>query len=116
VLGKKLPEDADPDRQKTAMLKIDSTQSSITAAAGIPPHEQGIASGMASTTLWIGGATGLAILVVIAGHPSAIGTTLTLLQNSRSVAFGIASGITLCLPVAFLTSRAATDQTAVVPR
>jgi hypothetical protein len=52
----------------------------IAAAADIAPHEQGIASGMASTTLWIGGATGLAIAV----------------------------GIAMSLPVAFLTSRAAT--------
>jgi EmrB/QacA subfamily drug resistance transporter len=36
------------------------------AGAGVAPEEQGIASGMASTTQQIGGAVGLAILVVIA--------------------------------------------------
>jgi MFS family permease len=91
----------------------------IAAAAGIPSHEQGIASGMASTTLWIGGATGLAILVVIAGHPSGDGasgdTALTLLRSSRTAILAIAAGIALSLPVAFLTSQAATGQAAVIP-
>ena len=91
----------------------------IAAAAGIPSHEQGIASGMASTTLWIGGATGLAILVVIAGHPSGDGASgdiaLTLLRSSRTAILAIAAGIALSLPVAFLTSQAATGQAAVIP-
>ncbi|MCX5407850.1 MFS transporter [Streptomyces sp. NBC_00335] len=38
----------------------------IAAASGVAPHEQGIASGMASTTQQIGGAVGLAILIAIA--------------------------------------------------
>lgn len=37
------------------------------AAAGIAGHEQGIASGMASTVQQVGGAVGLAVLVGIAG-------------------------------------------------
>lgn len=38
----------------------------IAAASGVDGHEQGIASGMASTTQQIGGAVGLAILIAIA--------------------------------------------------
>jgi EmrB/QacA subfamily drug resistance transporter len=38
----------------------------IAAAIGVAPHEQGVASGMASTTLNIGNAVGLAILIAIA--------------------------------------------------
>ena len=71
----------------------------ITAAAGVPADDQGIASGMASTTLWIGGATGLAILVVIAGAPSgaAVGATetLALVGYIRTAIFAIAAGIAL---------------------
>jgi EmrB/QacA subfamily drug resistance transporter len=91
----------------------------IAAAAGIPSHEQGIASGMASTTLWIGGATGLAILVVIAGYSPGDGasgdTALALLHSSRNAILAIAAGIAMSLPVAFLTSRAATGQATVIP-
>ena len=91
----------------------------ITAAAGIPADDQGIASGMASTTLWIGGATGLAILVVIAGAPSgtAIGAneTLALVSYVRTAIFAIAAGIALSLPVALLTGRAAAGQATITP-
>ncbi|MDT7562453.1 MAG: hypothetical protein QOG76_1077 [Pseudonocardiales bacterium] len=45
----------------------------IAAAAGVAPAEQGVASGMASTTLNVGNAIGLAVLIAIAnagvGHP-----------------------------------------------
>ncbi|MEC5318135.1 hypothetical protein VSX61_04200 [Brenneria populi subsp. brevivirga] len=37
----------------------------IAAASGVAHHEQGIASGMASTTLNIGNAIGLAVLVAL---------------------------------------------------
>ena len=38
----------------------------IAAAAGVAPREQGVASGMASTTLNLGNAVGLAVLIAIA--------------------------------------------------
>lgn len=38
----------------------------IAAAAGVAPEEQGVASGMAATTLNVGNAIGLAILIAVA--------------------------------------------------
>ena len=91
----------------------------ITAAAGIPADDQGIASGMASTTLWIGGATGLAILVVIAGAPSgtAVGANeiLALIGYIQTAIFAIAAGIALSLPIALLTGRATADEVTISP-
>ena len=83
------------------------------------PWGGAIASGMASTTLWIGGATGLAILVVIAGAPSgaAMGAneTLALVGYIRTAIFAIAAGIALSLSVALLTGRAAAGQVTISP-
>jgi len=39
----------------------------IVAASGVAPEDQGVASGMASTSLQVGGAVGLALLVALAG-------------------------------------------------
>ncbi|MEV0219543.1 MFS transporter [Streptomyces sp. NPDC050704] len=76
----------------------------IAAAAGVAPGDQGIASGMASTTLQVGGAVGLAVLVAVAnagGHDLA---GAALLDGVRDAVYVIAAGI--CLgAVAILTLR-----------
>jgi len=89
----------------------------ISAAAGIPAHEQGIASGIASTTLWIGGATGLAVLVAVAspsvGHLTA-DQALVLFRTSRVAVFAIAAGIAMTIPVTFFINRGQTKSSAVI--
>ncbi|QEU93224.1 MFS transporter [Streptomyces kanamyceticus] len=69
------------------------------ASAGIAGHEQGIASGMASTAQQIGGAVGLAVLVGIAGlgeHASAAATA----DGARTALFVATAGIALTALVA----------------
>ncbi|MFJ1898790.1 MFS transporter [Streptomyces sp. NPDC088115] len=69
------------------------------AAAGVAGHEQGIASGMASTAQQIGGAVGLAVLVGIAGpgeHASAAATV----DGTRTALLAAAAGIALTAVVA----------------
>ncbi|MFJ9590878.1 MFS transporter [Streptomyces acidicola] len=64
------------------------------AAAGIAGHEQGIASGMASTAQQVGGAVGLAVLIGIAGlgeHTSAAATV----DGTRTALFVATAGIAL---------------------
>jgi MFS family permease len=90
----------------------------IAAAAGIRSQDQGIASGIASTTLWIGGATGLAILVFIAdpSSGSAFGSdaAFALGHSVRTAIFAIAAGIALSLPVALFADRSTTGQVAAI--
>ncbi|MGN5631014.1 MFS transporter [Streptomyces sp. AC154] len=77
------------------------------AAAGIAGHEQGIASGMASTAQQIGGAVGLAVLVGIAGlgeHTSAAATV----DGTRTALFVATAGIVLTALVALGFPRRAT--------
>jgi hypothetical protein len=90
----------------------------IAPSAGIAEAEQSVASGMASTTLWIGGATGLAILVVLAGLPANGGITVptvALVFSIRTAIFAIAAGIAASGLVAFFTSRVAIGETNVMP-
>lgn len=81
----------------------------IAAASGVAPHEQGIASAMASTSLWVGGAAGLAVLVAIAttwaDAATAAGAVANPTQGIRAAIFAIAAGIALSLPIAALASR-----------
>ncbi|RSN56725.1 MFS transporter, partial [Actinomadura sp. WAC 06369] len=74
------------------------------ATAAIPADQQGVASGIASTTQQIGGAVGLAVLVAIA-HSHTEGLTGTALRASttdglRTAVFVAAAGIALTALVA----------------
>ncbi|QHA07612.1 MFS transporter [Streptomyces broussonetiae] len=65
----------------------------IAAAAGVAPGDQGIASGMASTALQVGGAVGLAVLVAVAGGVGQNASGPGLLDGIRTAVFAIALGI-----------------------
>jgi EmrB/QacA subfamily drug resistance transporter len=67
----------------------------IAAATGIPAQDQGIASGLASTTLQVGSAVGLAVLVAVAGTGSHGLTAGGLLDGVRAAVYVIAAGICL---------------------
>nr|WP_272210249.1 MFS transporter [Marinicella sp. W31]MDC2876115.1 MFS transporter [Marinicella sp. W31] len=78
----------------------------ITATAGVRENEHGIASGMASTALWVGGAMGLAVLVLLADAP--VGAAVSpdsLTVSIRTAIFAIAVGIALMLPIAHRAGR-----------
>ncbi len=81
----------------------------ISAASGVHHDEQGIASGMASTTLNVGNAIGLAVLIAIANrHISGLsGEALGLaLSEGMRTAFWIATaGIALSILVALVSQR-----------
>ncbi len=81
----------------------------ISAASGVHHDEQGIASGMASTTLNVGNAIGLAVLIAIANrHISGLsGEALGLaLSEGMRTAFRIATaGIALSILVALVSQR-----------
>ncbi|MEZ3181815.1 MFS transporter [Streptomyces pimonensis] len=80
----------------------------IAAAAGVPAQDQGIASGLASTTLQVGSAVGLAVLVAVAGTGSDGLTTAGLLDGVRDAVYVITAGI--CLgAVALLSFRRRAD-------
>ncbi|MEV7891144.1 MFS transporter [Streptomyces sp. NPDC002817] len=70
----------------------------ITASAGVAPGDQGIASGMASTTLQVGGAVGLAVLVAVAGGVGQSASGPGLLDGLRTAVFAIAAGIGCGVP------------------
>ncbi|WP_309113352.1 MFS transporter [Saccharothrix sp.] len=67
----------------------------IAAASGVAPHEQGVASGLASTTLNLGNAVGLAVLIAVAnssGGPENGGFVAVLLT-----ALGMVAGLVVAL-------------------
>ncbi|MFI5852561.1 MFS transporter [Streptomyces parvulus] len=64
------------------------------ATATIPIHDQGIASGIASTAQQIGGAVGLALLVGLAGHGEQA-QAAALVDGLRTALLAAAAGITL---------------------
>jgi EmrB/QacA subfamily drug resistance transporter len=66
----------------------------IQAVAGIPDHEQGLASGLVSTSLQLGGAIGLAIVTAVVGGE----TTLDAFRPAIAVVTGLSA---LGLLVAF---------------
>jgi hypothetical protein len=86
----------------------------IAAASGADRDEQGVASGMASTTLGVGNAIGLAVLIAIANAHAA---SLKSLTHAAAIADGIrpafwlaTAGILFSLLVAFgLPSKAKTS-------
>ncbi|MCP9986445.1 MFS transporter [Streptomyces sudanensis] len=67
----------------------------IAAAAGVPARDQGIASGMASTTLQVGGAVGLAVLVAVAGTGSRGPAAADLLDAVRAALHLVTAGLVL---------------------
>ncbi|MFE9422321.1 MFS transporter [Kitasatospora sp. NPDC006697] len=83
----------------------------IAAASGVAPGEQGIASGMASTTQQIGGAVGLAILIAVAnsGTKGKVGDALhsAMADGTRTAVFIAAAGVLLGALVALTLPRRA---------
>ncbi|MYS86362.1 MFS transporter [Embleya scabrispora] len=91
------------------------------AAVGVAGHEQGIASGMASTAQQIGGAVGLAILVAVANAhsstPAGLRTAVLIagagVGATALVALRFARGAAASVPVA--TGTPTTDSAARIP-
>lgn len=85
----------------------------IAAASGVDPREQGIASGMASTTQQIGGAVGLAILIAIANAgthgPEGDGLSAALAGGMQKAVFVAAAGIILGALIALTLPRKASS-------
>ncbi|WP_405818654.1 MFS transporter [Streptomyces sp. NBC_01390] len=65
----------------------------IVAASGVAPEDQGVASGLASTSLQVGGAVGLALLVALAGGVGQGPPGDALVSGIRVAVFAIAAGI-----------------------
>ncbi|MFF3851254.1 MFS transporter [Streptomyces sp. NPDC002328] len=65
----------------------------IVAATGVAPEDQGVASGLASTSLQVGGAVGLALLVAFAGGVGQGPPGDALLSGIRAAVFAVAAGI-----------------------
>ncbi|MFS8198117.1 MFS transporter [Streptomyces sp. CWNU-52B] len=82
----------------------------IAASAGVAPGDQGVASGLASTTLQVGGAVGLAVLVAVAGGVGQNTSGPGLLDGIRTAVFVIAGGIG-CGALVLLALRRATGAT-----
>ncbi|MQY27467.1 MFS transporter [Nocardia aurantia] len=83
----------------------------IASAVGVSPEEQGVANGMASTTLNLGNAIGLAVLIAIAdsGLPDRSGDALrgSLADGSRTAVILAAAGMVLGLLVSLTLPRRA---------
>ncbi|MFI6339634.1 MFS transporter [Streptomyces sp. NPDC050535] len=80
----------------------------IVAASGVAPEDQGVASGMASTTLQVGGAVGLALLVALAGGTGQGPPDEALLTGIRTAVFAIAAGLGCGVLLTLALSRTAT--------
>lgn len=83
------------------------------AALGVPAREQGIASGVASTSQQVGGAVGLALLVAVANSPVAEGLSGDALRAAsadglRTAVYLAAAGIALTALVALRLEKPAT--------
>ena len=66
----------------------------VATGSGVKPNEQGIASGMASTTLNVGNAIGIALLVALSGSGSINlqqGSSAHSLENALQLAFYLAA-------------------------
>ncbi|OXR42342.1 Antiseptic resistance protein [Nocardia cerradoensis] len=89
----------------------------IAAAAGTPGAEQGVANGIASTTLNIGNAIGLAIFTVIAelGTDNETATNSAAAQGERTVVVLTAVGMVFGLAIALLL-RSGRPEPAVAPQ
>ncbi|MDW6060004.1 hypothetical protein SAZ11_20830 [Streptomyces sp. FXJ1.4098] len=86
------------------------------AALGVAPQEQGVASGVASTSQQVGGAVGLALLVAVAnagldgqrGEALRVATT----DGLRTAVFVAAAGIVVTALVALGLRRPAPERVA----
>ncbi|MEU1420073.1 MFS transporter [Kitasatospora sp. NPDC005751] len=83
------------------------------AALGVPAREQGIASGVASTSQQVGGAVGLALLVAVANSPVGEGLSGDALRAAsadglRTAVYLAATGIALTALVALRLEKPAT--------
>ncbi|MGW6518268.1 MULTISPECIES: MFS transporter [unclassified Streptomyces] len=67
----------------------------IAASTGVAADDQGVASGLASTSLQVGGAVGLAVLVAIAGGVGRNAPGPGLLDGIRTAVFATAGAIAL---------------------
>ncbi|MFJ3759274.1 MFS transporter [Streptomyces sp. NPDC090080] len=77
----------------------------IAAASGVPAEDQGVASGLASTTLQVGGAVGLALLVALS---SGVGRGLSdhaPLTGIRAAVFATAAGLGCGVPLVLALRR-----------
>ncbi|MFJ4833797.1 MFS transporter [Streptomyces sp. NPDC088747] len=79
----------------------------IVAASGIAAEDQGVASGMASTTLQVGGAVGLALLVALSGGVGQGPPDEALLTGIRAAVFAAAAVLCCGIPLALGLHRAA---------
>lgn len=77
----------------------------ITAAVGVAPEDQGVASGLASTSLQVGGAVGLAVLVALAGAAGPQAADGAALPGIRAAVFAIAAGIACGVPLTLTVRR-----------
>ncbi len=88
----------------------------IAAASGVHHDEQGVASGMASTTLNMGNAIGLAVMIAASSQPvdGATGDALRYaVSDSARLAFWLAAaGIAASVPFARMLPRAAATKAA----
>ncbi|WP_346779716.1 MFS transporter [Streptomyces sp. S3(2020)] len=80
----------------------------IVAASGIAAEDQGVASGMASTTLQVGGAVGLALLVALSGSVGTGPPDEALLSGIRGAVFAVAAVLCCGVPLTLVLRRTAT--------
>jgi MFS family permease len=78
-------------------LGVGFTVGTLTATAGVPAEQQGVASGILSTSQQIGGAVGLAVLTTVASAvtKSATGSAPQMLTDGFQAAFLGAGGFAL---------------------
>ncbi|MFI1766208.1 MFS transporter [Streptomyces sp. NPDC020800] len=81
----------------------------IAAAAGVAPEDQGVASGLASTSLQVGSAVGLAVLVALAGAAGPDPADGASPAGLRAAVFAIAAAIACGVPLTLTVRRAPTS-------
>jgi EmrB/QacA subfamily drug resistance transporter len=67
----------------------------VAALQGVPAHEQGVASGLVVTSLYVGGAFGVAILVSVATGVTGASTSVALLNDGYRAAIFTGAGLSL---------------------
>ncbi|MDT6983479.1 MFS transporter [Streptomyces lusitanus] len=80
----------------------------IMAASGIAARDQGVASGMASTTLQVGGAVGLALLVALSSGAGQGPAGEDLLTGIRGAVFAVAAVLCCGVPLVLALRRTTT--------